>query len=178
MTSFGQYLIWTDWTTRTIQQYNRVTFELMPSIRQLKGRNGAFYGIKIVQSLPEIGRNRVLIIQFKDTAVTFTLQHCCYTMPRCCYTFLHCCYTLLHSATLLLHSATLLLHSATLLLHSATLLLHSATLLLHSVTLLLHSATLLLHSATLLLHFATLLLHCCYILGILLRYKLHDKFHP
>ena len=145
MTSFGQYLIWTDWTTRTIQQYNRVTFELMPSIRQLKGRNGAFYGIKIVQSLPEIGRNRVLIIQFKDTAVTFTLQHCCYTMPRCCYTFLHCCYTLLHSATLLLHSATLLLHFATLLLHFATLLLHFATLLLRFA-----------------IHCCYTLLHCCY----------------
>lgn len=53
LTTFGQYLIWTDWSARTIQQYDRQTFKLMPPITSYRGSKGSFYDIKSVQQ-PEI----------------------------------------------------------------------------------------------------------------------------
>ncbi|CAB4014277.1 low-density lipo receptor-related 4, partial [Paramuricea clavata] len=54
ITSFGQFLIWTDWDARTIQQYDRQSFILQPAIRSFRGSSGAFYEIKVVQKPKDI----------------------------------------------------------------------------------------------------------------------------
>ena len=54
ITSFGQYLIWTDWDARTIQQYDRNSLQLQPAIKSFPGSSGAFYEIKAVQKPEEL----------------------------------------------------------------------------------------------------------------------------
>ena len=55
ITSFGRYLIWTDWDARTIQQYDRQNFQLKRAIKSFPGSSGAFYEIKTVQKPEDIG---------------------------------------------------------------------------------------------------------------------------